>query len=379
MLIVFQMLASCIEEYIPSIEAGETKKYVVSGQLTNESEDQVISVALASSIRDPGPAPLNDCEVRISDEDGNKYSGKEFEGGKYRIRIPVEKLVPGHSYRLEITTPAGTELVSDFEELPDCPLIDSVYYLRDSLPTNDPETFIEGIRFYLDLDARGYENTFFKFDVEETWEYHSEYPLEWYYDGQLLHHVDPWDYSHFVCWKTLRIPEIFILSTGELKQNTYSRFPLHFVDNSTQRLVYLYSILVKQYAISNQAYLFWDQLRINNIEEENQYETQPLPIQGNIRNITDPKQEVLGYFAVCSVSKKRIFVKDVPDLEIHFQPDCGVALLRYGLRDLTPDVYHFPVYLYIDRGAYYELSPECIFCEMLGGSTTRPAYWPEGK
>jgi hypothetical protein len=104
------MQDSCIEEYIPDIEAGESRKYVVSGQLTTEREEQVISVALASSIRHPGPVPLNDCTVRIADENGNSFAGTEFEGGKYRIRIPRGNLIAGLSYRLEITTPAGARL-----------------------------------------------------------------------------------------------------------------------------------------------------------------------------------------------------------------------------------------------------------------------------
>jgi hypothetical protein len=42
------MLPSCIEEYMPDIEAGESSKYVVFGELTTEQEDHIVSVALAS-------------------------------------------------------------------------------------------------------------------------------------------------------------------------------------------------------------------------------------------------------------------------------------------------------------------------------------------
>jgi hypothetical protein len=374
---VVPSLFSCIETYVPDIEAGESKKYVVFGQLTTESVDQVISVALASSLEDPEPVPLNDCRVSIEDIRGNSYTGNEFEDGRYRIRIPRERLVPGEKYRLEVTTPAEVKLESGYEELLECPDIDTVYFIKDTLPTSDPEVFTEGIQFYLDLDAGDYENAYYKFDVEETWEYHTEYPLEWYFDGSVLHHVEPRDFSNNVCWKTRQIRDIFILSTLELKNNSYRKFPLQFVDNTTQRLLYLYSILVKLYAISDQAYFFWDQLRVNNTEQENLYETQPLQVKGNMVNLTRPGQSVLGYFMVSTVKTKRIFVKDVPDLEIRYQPDCGIFRLRYGLKDLTPDVYQYPVYLFIDRGTIYELTPECIFCEMSGGTTTRPDYWPE--
>jgi hypothetical protein len=375
------MLPSCIEEFVPEIDAGESSKYVVFGEVTTEHEDQVISVSLVSSIRDPKNIPLNDCQVRIVDNNGKSFSGTEFEDGQYRVRIPREYLSIGNAYRLEVETHAGAKLVSEFEELLDCPDIDSVYFVREDKPTNDPEVFIEGIQFYLNLEAHGSGNAYYKFDVEETWEYHTAQPLEWYFDGTILHHVVPRDWTHNVCWTTRMIKDIFILNTAELQSNAYKQFPLHFVDNTTPHLAHRYSILVKQYAISEKAYVFWDQLRMNNLEQGGLYDTQPLTVQSNLENTTNPDQPVLGYFKVSSVKTKRIFVKDVPDLEIKYQPLCSPSLLRYGLRDLMPDVWAvgYPVYVIIDLGAVLLLTPECIFCELSGGTTTRPDFWPDTK
>jgi hypothetical protein len=375
------VLPSCIEEYIPDIEAGESSKYVVFGELTTEYEDQIISVSLVSSIRDPKLIPLNDCMVGIVDDQGRSYRGTEFEEGKYKVTVPGEYLSVGNAFRLEIETSAGAKLVSEFEELLECPDIDSVYYVREDKPTNDPEVFVEGIQFYLNLDDHGSGNAYYKFEVEETWEYHTAQPLEWYFDGAILHHVIPRDWSHNVCWTTEMIKDIFILNTAELQSNTFKQFPLHFVDNTTPHLAHMYSILVRQYAISEPAYIFWDQLRMNNLEQGGLYDTQPLTVQSNLENKTNPDQPVLGYFKVSSVKTKRIFVKDVPGLEIKYQPLCSPTILRYGLRDLMPDVWAigYPVYLFIDRGAVLLITPECIFCELSGGTTTRPDYWPDEK
>jgi hypothetical protein len=373
------ILPSCIEEYMPDIEAGESSKYVVFGELTTEHEDQIISVSLVSSIQDPQQIPLSDCRVSIVDNHDKSFNGTEFENGKYRVRTPRELLTVGNAYRLEIETATGAQLVSEFETLMDCPDIDSVYYIREDKPTNDPEVFIEGIQFYLDLDDQGSGNGYYKFDVEETWEYHTAQPLEWYFDGTTLHHIIPRDWSHNVCWTTQMVKDILILNTAELQSNAYKQFPLHFVDNTTPHLAQMYSILVKQYAISESAYVFWDQLRINNLEQGGLYDTQPLTVQGNLENKTNPDQSVLGYFRVSSVKTQRIFVSDVPGLEIKYLPLCSPSLLRFGLRELTPDVYEYPVYLYIYLAAIFELTPECIFCELAGGTTTRPDYWPESK
>jgi len=381
LILITWLLPSCIEEFVPEIEAGESNKYVVFGELTTENEDQVISVSLVSSIRDPQYIPLNDCQVSIVDNNGGTFDGIEFEDGKYRVHIPRDYMRIGNTYRLEIETIAGAKLVSEFEELLDCPDIDSVYFIRENIPTNDPEVFIEGIQFYLNLDDHGSGNAYYKFEVEETWEYHTAQPLEWYFDGTTLHHVIPRDWSHNVCWTTKMINDIFILNTAELQSNEFKQFPLHFVDNTTPHLSHMYSILVKQYAISESEYVFWDQLRMNNLEKGGLYDTQPLTVQSNLENTTNPDQSVLGYFKVSSVKTKRIFVKDVPDLEIKYLPFCSPAVLRYGLRDLMPDVWAvgYPVYVIIDRGAVLLITPECIFCELSGGTTTKPDYWPDTK
>ena len=371
LIFIIWMLPSCIEEYRPEIEYIESNKYVVYGELTTEEENHIISVALASAIQEPQYIPLYDCNVRIVDMSGNTFGGNEIGEGEYIFKIPPESLIPGMAYRLEIITPAGTNLVSEYEELLDSPDIDSVYCMRENIATNNPEHFIEGIQFYLDLDAPGAENYYYKFDVIETFEYHSELPLESYYDG-VMHYIDPPDSSHMVCWATNQIKDIFILNTAELQENAYKRFSLHFVDNTTQRLKHLYSILVKQYAIDEPGYVYWDQMRKNNIDQGGMYEIQPLPAKGNLVNLTNPEQEVLGYFQVSCVKTKRIFVKDVPDLEFNFYPECGIWPLFQALRYYDPRFY--PIYL---SGG--EVSPDCIFCEIsiLGGTTERPDFWPE--
>jgi hypothetical protein len=66
-------------------------------------------------------------------------------------------------------------------------------------------------------------------------------------------------------------------------------------------------------------------------------------------------------------------VKDVPDLEFNFYPECGIWGLFQPLRFYDPSFY--PIYLTGGK----EVSFDCIFCEMslLGGTTERPDFWPE--
>jgi hypothetical protein len=174
------------------------------------------------------------------------------------------------------------------------------------------------------------------------------------------------------------VRNVFTLSTQGLAENKYKLFPLHFADNRTSRLVIGYSLLVNQYSISEAAYKYWNQLKINSTDEGGLYDRQPLATQGNMHNITDPTKVVLGFFGASSVTSKRIFVKDVPGLISDYYSPCAIIPLSpYGFKDLYPMDY--PVYILGDHNGWqpFILHKECVDCRtFLNGKTTKPDFWP---
>jgi len=371
------MLAACIKLYEPVIEQKDAIKYVISGQVSDGEEVQIINVSVTSPIGKPRFLPVTGCSVTVIDDKGNSYIAVDAGKGDYQCYIPETVLVPGNAFKVEVTLPGGTLIASDFDKMQFCPELDTVYYLVKELPTNDPEVFIKGIQFYVDLNAEGSPSRNFRWEAIETWEYHSTWPREWYYDGQ-IHHIWPPDYSRFVCWKTESVKNVFTLSTENLEQNAYRLFPLHYVDNfNTSRLVYGYSLLVRQYALSEAAYAYWDKLRINSNVQGGLYEKQPLAIKGNMHNITDPGQEVLGFFGASSVSSKRIFVSNVAGLPIEYDPNCVPSEgLRKGFADIDP--INYPAYMYGDFYGFVmrTLDTECVDCLTVGGTNVKPVFWP---
>ena len=99
------------------------------------------------------------------------------------------------------------------------------------------------------------------------------------------------------------------------------RYALHYINTQTRQLSVRYSLLVKQYTIGKEAYVFWNGLEEQNSDQESLYTSQPYQINGNVKNIDNNTEPVLGYFLVAGVSEKRIFV-DRPKYPI---------LLRYSV------------------------------------------------
>lgn len=371
------MLASCIKSYEPVIATSDINKFVVSGVVTNHDGNQTVTISMTSSINKAEERPVPGCIVTISDAQGNIFTMADSSDGNYHGWIDPMYLIPGKSFKVDVVTPDGSKIESDFDQISICPKVDSVYYMVKDQPTTDPATFLKGIQFYVDLDGDAADSRYYRWEVFETWEYHTDYPIVWYWIGTLVH-VSPPDYSKQVCWTTLMARNIFTLSTEGLAGNKYRQFPLNFADNQSSRLVWGYSLLVNQYALSEAAYKYWNQLRINSTNAGGLYERQPMATKGNLHNLTHPDQDVLGFFGASSVTSKRIFVKDVPGLALEYTSPCTFnGLSPYGLGDLSPIAY--PVYLVGDQNGWQPeiMSKECVDCRtFLGGKTVKPDYWP---
>jgi len=379
-IVLLLMTNTCIEPYLLHIAEDDLNKYVISGQVTDQEGYQYVSVALGSSLDNPGFIPLQDCKVVISDDKGNEFILEEIHLGQYRVWIDKEYLNPGTSYRLAIETPSRVNIISDFDKMPECPDVDSVYYINEEVPTYDPDNPLQGIQFYINLQAGANHSRFYRWELEETWEYHAEYAKTYYYDGFTNHTYSPPDSSEYYCWKTEKINDIFTLSTESLVENRYSMLPLNYVDNRSSRLDYGYSLLVRQYAISDSAYYYWDKLKVNSSNEGGLYEQQPLHVVGNLKNVTHPELDVLGFFSTSSVKEKRFF-GDSFDIETEYL-DCLEYKLDAGdYESGNPFYYHFrriwigaPANAWVNAG--FLLSGICIDCTSEGGTIVKPDFWP---
>jgi len=368
------LLFACIKPFTPDIESNAENKYVVSGMITDEEGWHEVTVALSSPIENPEYIPLSGCQVQIKDDKGNSFQLNEYGPGTYHIWLGGENLVPGTSFMVRVTTPSGEIIESSYDKMEQGPPLDSVYYIIEEIPTTNPEVFLMGMQFYVDLHAENITCRNFKYEVVQTYEYHAAHPFEYYYDGE-FHQIDPPDYSNKVCWITGQVKNVYTLSTVDLSQNAYFKFPLHFVDGHTQRLGILYSILVRQLALSDEAFYYWEQIRVNSHELGGLYEKQPYAIKGNLINLTHPEKDVLGYFFAASESSRRYFYQDIEGLELDFDDFCYEEPLgRMGWREFFPRDY--PVYYCFTIDGLRILNPECIDCRLLGGTTTKPDFWP---
>ncbi len=376
MLLLAVLLPGCVEPYTPEIK-GSKELLVVEGLLTDQPGDQYIYVTRSSSFNNPIQIPQAECLVWVIDDRGNSYEFTEEEAGVYKCWMAESQLKMGIAYQLIIQTAEEKQYESDLEFLTDtCPPIDSVYYETEYRETSDPYAPLRGLQFYIDLDAHEYKANNYYWELIETWEYHSVHDIQYYYfDSTLFAMPDPALYYN--CWQTKSVGSIHTASTKHLFSNTLSRHPLHFVSDNTNRLKFKYSLLVRQYSLNDVAFEYLDQMRSQGQESGGLYEKQPSQLSGNIRNINDPDEVVLGFFNVSSTSEKRIFVSNVRGLRFS-TPYCKLDTI--DSIEVFPSVVNKPIYLIsvaeMQMGPPYAYGTGiCFDCTTYGGTIIRPDYW----
>ena len=149
--------------------------------------------------------------------------------------------------------------------------------------------------------------------------------------------------------------------------------------------------MVKQYAMDQQEYLFWQSLKETAVDAGTLFDKQPQSVTGNIRSVNSD-EPVLGYFSASAISEKRIFLstKDLPE-------DAAIdRTLTQQCFDTRRVVEKSPtseqeIQELLDRGmiffdwvvapgagivAYIFTTPICADCTEQGGTLEKPDYWP---
>ncbi|MDO3626770.1 DUF4249 family protein [Mucilaginibacter sp. BT774] len=85
---------------------------------------------------------------------------------------------------------------------------------------------------------------------------------------------------------------------SQIISKRYYQNPILSIASSAEKLSVEYSILVKQYALSADAYKFYANLKKNTEQLGSIFDAQPSAIRGNIHFVTTPAEPVIGYLCI---------------------------------------------------------------------------------
>ncbi|HYK47797.1 MAG TPA: DUF4249 domain-containing protein [Parafilimonas sp.] len=365
-------IAGCKEAYNPSLKSLNVGYLVAEGNIVAGNDSTVIHLSRTTSISDSSNItnPVTNAAVQIESEDGQNYQLQdEFDGSYF---APPLNISTNKKYRVHIFTVDGKEYASDYVPVKISPAIDSVSWKLDS--TN-------GVNIYVNShDAQG-QTLYYQWKYVETWQHRATYTSAYVFENGTIRLRTPDEYITN-CWTVLPASSINISSTTQLASDIVYEKRLVNIPYGSEKLSIVYSILVEQYALTKEAFQFWENLKKNTEQIGTIFDPQPFADFGNIHCITNPAEPVIGFISASSIEEQRIYIFKQDLSSWPYRPPlCEVDTLKPG-DDITSvaDGGFIPLYEITIPGTpetgLLITEPECADCRVHGGSTIKPPYMP---
>ncbi|MDB5124774.1 MAG: hypothetical protein JWP94_2903 [Mucilaginibacter sp.] len=356
----------CKKPYAPPAITVANHYLVVEGVINPGPDSTIIKLSRTVNISSKITTnPERGAALTVESDQNVGYPLTETGNGKYAS--PGLNLDITRKYRLSIKTADNQQYLSDFEPAYITPRIDSIGYNITSVPDT-------GLQIYASAHNSNSSTRYYRWDYSETWRFHAKYLSLFVSNGSGIVQRQPSQYF-FYCFASDSSSDIVLGSSAKLHDNVIYQNPTVHIPSTSEKIELEYSILLRQYAITATAYAFWRDLKKDTEQLGSIFDAQPSQIKGNIHNINDPAEPVLGYVSICSVQSKRIFINR-NDL-----PDTWQAAYPYGCEIDSPGT-QGPAFLYPQPNNFVPLSAggttyttaPCADCRIRGTQTV-PPFW----
>lgn len=377
------LIISCVEPFEPNNLSYENL-LVIDGKVTNEEKHHVINLSRTYKIDTLLTNPEKNALVYIIDDTQQSYNFTEIEDGSYQSDV-VFSAVPNKTYTLKVTTQEGKKYTSTAEKLTEVSEIEGITI---NVTTNNLAEEVVS----LDINSYAVTNNarYYLYEYEETYKIIAPYwnNLELKVNENFPSQISQVQKTiqNKTCYKTQNSTTIIQTETSSLSEDSVVNFPIRSIITSDFILSHRYSILVKQYVQTFNAYNYYQTLQKFSNSEGVFSENQVGFIKGNLRLETNENENIIGFFEVSSVASKRIFFNKeaITDVIPNFIDDCSTIspLLfdsftgAYPLaNEIKKDTYiYFEDNVGSEGGPYTLVKKICGDCTVLG-SNIKPDFW----
>ena len=383
--------SSCVEEFrLKPSRASVEKQLVIQGRIA-AGDKSIIYVSYSQPLGEYKQAEkVLDAQVRIVGQNGYQGVLAEYDEENGCYWIDSKELPDDTMYALQVEV-NNESYQSEYLSLLDTPEIENVTYKEHG----------DGISIH--VQTKGCENSssHYMWSYEEDWESHASVDITkipedlcWYepeiYPIPFSDEYNPYYY----CWGHSVSSDILIYSTETLQENVLDiellRIPVYDV-----RISYIYSVLVKQFSLSDEAYHYYRTLEKLSEENSGLFAPMPSELKGNVTCISNPNIPVQGYVLAANIQSKRIYIYESDFKEIVSEYNTLGCL--WEKPDLSDENWRWKWIDLIDSGAlvvakYGKWQPyenpahfmnsvlyrrPCVDCRLGDRATKkRPDFWP---
>ena len=380
MIVVFMVIISCRKPYNPPAISSPGSYLVVEGMINTGNDSTIIklsyTVNLAAGVT---TNPVTGAAVNVESSANNIYQLTETSNGNYTAQgLNLNNTL---KYRLKITTTDGKNYLSDFVVVQNTPPIDSVGFMAAG----------NNLQLYVNTHNPANSTRYYRWDYQETWQFHAKYQSGYISNGSAIV-PRTLEQSVYNCFGTNKSSTIILGSSAKLTQDVIYQDPLTSIASTSEKIETRYSILVREYALTQEAFIFWTSLKKNTEQLGSIFDAQPSEIMGNIHNSSNAAEPVIGYITAENVQSKRIFINytQLPQTWFPTYPyQCRLDTFWYAnpytkqndvaqiLIPIPNDILPYDSFSAKNSPGtlgYLGSSLECIDCTIRGTKTT-PSFW----
>ncbi|MGZ4000839.1 MAG: DUF4249 domain-containing protein [Mucilaginibacter sp.] len=399
MLLGVTATCGCKTNYAPPAITRPNNYLVVEGVIVSGAQDStIINISRTVNVSTQSThSPENKAAVTVEGDQGVSYGLTEADSGRYVAAPRI--LDNSHKYRLKIVTADGQTYVSDYVPVKVTPPIDSVYYKIQSSTINYFNNIqSSGLEIYADTHDPANNTHYYRWDYTETYIFQTNKETDYIFDTtnpdtlKWARRRTPAEQIH-TCYITINSSTIKVNTSASLSHDVIADNVITQIPSTSEKVLHRYSINVKQYALTPEAYNFWAMLKKNTQQIGTVFDAQPSASTTNLRCTSNPSRVVLGFVSASTISQKRIFI-DVSQLpywpsntDLVCAPDyeCwprykGAPLadrLKFGeavpidtVRTGCPYFFDYPTYSVPVQDHI------CVDCTThLNGKTLKPSFW----
>ncbi len=301
--ILLVILGSCIDPLDVNIDR-EVNVLIVEGAITTQPGPHFVKLTRSAkygSIFDGYVRPITGANVAIRDSDGKVVLLREIADspGIYATSDSF-KAVVGKSYTLLISTLQGLEYTSLPEKVIQAPqsLALSVEYKKTQVTEKE---FRSGLDVLATFDDNPEARNYYMWKNNGTYKIKT-YPEDYIgRDGEGNPVPQPKDCCEF-CWleEINGDPAIRLLSDNNVNGNRVTDVAA-FIEDDAVRFYEKYLIRIEQHTLTREAYQFFSLLKEQLSINGDIFDPPPATLRGNMINLTNPDENVIGYFRVSDV------------------------------------------------------------------------------
>ncbi|MEP7269552.1 MAG: DUF4249 domain-containing protein [Saprospiraceae bacterium] len=293
-LIILLGLGSCVDE-IP-IQSGQSDNaLVVNGILNNLKETQVIYLQQTRGYGKP-PSNVVNAKVTLHEDNSKTYEYSEKTQGEYVLDGSLFTAAIGSYYFISINLPNGSKYQSDPEVMQAPINLDSVNWQVIQKLENTGEGFTRSFpAVQLAISTQfpsSDKNIFLKWSTQSSFQFTT------------LPECNPFR-NVYTCYYgySINTSELMIYSNEDNQQNRLSNFEVGYEAlEPDYKFLETHYFSISQQRLTQQAFEYYRRLRLVSSQNGTIFDAIPAAVNGNVHNVSNKNEKVLGYFQVSPVS-----------------------------------------------------------------------------